>query len=279
MKIGGWQIDSFVAASFRLDGGAMFGVVPKNIWSKVAPPDEDNRIAMAMRPMLLRGRDRVVLVDVGCGVGYDDKLTKIYAFQSNVPMRECLKAFGLSPERVTDVIVTHLHFDHGGGVAYPDAGAWRLTFPNAAHHIQERQWRHALNPNPRDRASYFRERIEILDREGVLVLHDGEWSLAPGIDVLVFHGHTPGQHLPKITGDGKTLFYCGDLIPTAAHIPTPYVMAYDLEPVVSMSEKSSLLERAAGESWALFFEHDPVVEACRVSAREGRFGMGERVSL
>ncbi len=279
MIIGDWQVDSFVAGSFRLDGGAMFGVVPKTIWSKVAPADADNRIPMVMRPMLLRGRDRVVLVDAGCGAGYDEKLTKIYGFESNVPMEQCLKPFDLTLEDVTDVIATHLHFDHGGGVVQPDGGKWRLTFPNASHHVQKLHWEHALKPNPRDRASFFRERIEILDKEGVLSLHTGEWSLAPGIELLVFDGHTPGQQLPKLTGGGKTLFYCGDLIPTAAHLPTPFVMAYDLQPVVSMTEKSSLLERAVRESWILCFEHDPAVEACRVTERDGRFHMGEPVRI
>jgi glyoxylase-like metal-dependent hydrolase (beta-lactamase superfamily II) len=279
IKIGDWQIDAFVAGSFRLDGGAMFGVVPKTMWSKVAPADTDNRIAMVMRPLLLRNRDRVVLVDAGCGVGYDEKLTKIYGFESNVPMEECLEPFSLAPDDVTDVIITHFHFDHGGGVAYPQGERWLLTFPNATHYVQERQWRHALNPNPRDRASFFRERIEILEREKTISRRDGEWSFAPGIDLLVFDGHTPGQQLPKITGGGETLFYCGDLIPTAAHLPTPFVMSYDLQPVLSMTEKASLLETAARESWALVFEHDPAVVACRVNAVDGRFSRGESVVI
>lgn len=277
MKIGNWDISSFVAGAFRLDGGAMFGVVPKTLWSKVSPADEHNRIAMAMRPMVIRGNGKTILVDTGCGVGYGDKLTKIYAFESNIPMAESLDTLGLALEDVTDVIVTHLHFDHGGGVAYPEGNEWRLTFPRATHHIQQLQWAHALDPNPRDRASYFKERIEIL--ESVAEFHDGEWSLAPGIDLLSFHGHTPGQHLPKVSGDGKVVFYCGDLVPTSAHLPTPYVMAYDLQPELSMVEKSLVLKMAAEESWILFFEHDPAIEACHVVDSDGRFSVGDPVKI
>lgn len=279
MKIGEWKVASFVAGAFRLDGGAMFGVVPKTMWSKVAPPDEFNRISMVMRPMVLQGHGKTVVVDVGCGQGYGDKLNKIYAFESNVPMRESLESVPLTVDAVTDVLLTHLHFDHGGGVALPDGDAWRLTFPNATHHVQRQQWEHALDPNPRDRASFFRERIEILERENALEIHDGQWSLAPGVDVLPFHGHTPGQQLPRISGGGKTLFYCGDLIPTSAHLPTPYVMAYDLQPEISMVEKSLILKLAVEEGWVLFFEHDPDVEACLVIDDGGRFRIGDRVEI
>lgn len=279
MRIGDWQIDSFLAASFRLDGGAMFGVVPKQMWQKVAPADDQNRISMVMRPMVLRGNGKTVLVDTGCGVGYGEKLTKIYAFESVIPIEKSLAQLDLTPADITDVIITHLHFDHGGGVAYPEGDEWHLTFPNATHHIQQLQWEHALNPNARDRASFFKQRIEVIENRGTLELHDGEWSLAPGIDLLTFHGHTPGQHLPKVSGDGERLFYCGDLIPMTSHFPTPYIMAYDLQPVVSMVEKSLTLTKAVQESWVLFFEHDPNVEACRVIEENGRFSMGETLKL
>lgn len=279
MKIGDWEIRSFVAGAFRLDGGAMFGVVPKTIWSKVAPADDLNRISMVMRLMVLQGHDRTIVVDVGCGQGYGEKLKKIYAFESNIPMGEGLESVALSIDDVTDVLLTHLHFDHGGGVASPDGDGWRLTFPKATHHVQRLQWEHALNPNPRDRASFFPERIEILERESVLEIHDGEWSLAPDIDVLPFHGHTPGQQLPKVTGEGKTLFYCGDLIPTSAHLPTPYVMSYDLQPEISMVEKTLILKIAVEENWILFFEHDPRVEACHVTEEGGRFRAGDPASI
>jgi glyoxylase-like metal-dependent hydrolase (beta-lactamase superfamily II) len=279
MKIGDWQLDSFVSGAFRLDGGAMFGVVPKSMWSKVAPADDENRISMVMRPLLIRGGRTVAIVDVGCGTGYGDKLTRIYAFEKNVPMADSLAEFDLTPQDVTDVFLTHLHFDHGGGVAYPDGDSWRLTFPNAKHHIQRAQYEHALKPNPRDRASFFRERIEIMDKEGVLELHDGEWTFAQGIDFFVCDGHTPGQQLPRLSDGDTTLFYCGDLVPTAAHLPTPYIMAYDLQPVVAMEEKTRMLDQAVAEGWILFFEHDPGIVGMRVAEKDGRYRPGDPVSV
>ena len=279
MNIGDWQIQSLTTGMFRLDGGAMFGVVPRNLWAKVAPPDEENRISMAMRTIVAVGRGKTVIVDTGAGTGYGEKFEKIYAFEAATAPSEGLGRLGITPETVTDVIVTHLHFDHGGGAVVWSGDGWTLAFPNAAHHVQTAQWEHALNPNPRDRASYFRDRIEPIEKKGALVLQDGGWALAPGLDVLVFHGHTPGQHLPLFRDGKHTLFFCGDLIPTAAHIPTPYIMAYDVDPVLAMDEKTAILERAARESWILFFEHDPQVEACRVRLDEGRITMGEPVSV
>jgi len=276
MKTGNWQIDAVVAGRFRLDGGAMFGVVPKTLWSKVAPADDKNRIAMAMRTLVIRGEGKTVLIDAGAGRGYGEKLERIYAFGDFAPLVESL---GLGPEDVTDVILTHLHFDHAGGAAKPDGDGWRLTFPNAVHHVQKAQWEHALDPNPRDRASYFADRIRLLENLGALALHDGNWSLAPGLDLIAFHGHTPGQHLPKISGGEHVLFYGGDLIPTAAHIPIPYVMAYDLDPVLAMEEKTGMLQRAAAEKWLIVFEHDPEIEACRIVKDDGRYIRGETVEL
>jgi glyoxylase-like metal-dependent hydrolase (beta-lactamase superfamily II) len=276
MKSGNWHVDAVVAGMFRLDGGAMFGVVPKTLWSKVAPADDKNRISMAMRTMVIRGEGKTVLIDAGAGRGYSEKLEKIYAFGDFSPLVEGL---GLGPEDVTDVILTHLHFDHAGGAAVPDGDGWRLTFPNAVHHVQASQWEHALNPNPRDRASYFTDRIRLLENLGALELHDGDWELAPGFDLLAFHGHTPGQHLPKISGGGQTVFYGGDLIPTSAHIPIPYVMAYDLDPVLAMDEKAGMLQRAAAEKWVIVFEHDPEVEACGILADDGRYVRGDTVTL
>lgn len=279
MQIGDWEIKSFVSGAFRLDGGAMFGVVPKTMWSTIIAPDDLNRIGMVMRLWLVRGRGKTILVDAGCGHGYGEKITKIYGFESNYPMAESLAAFDVTPQEVTDVLVTHLHFDHGGGLANPDGDEWRLTFPNAIHHIQKAQWQHAVDPNPRDRASYFKQRIEIIEREGRLALVDGEWEFAPGIDFLTCHGHTPGQQLPRITGDGETILFGGDLLPLLAHFPPPYVMAYDLQPVLSMEEKVRVLKQAAAGNWIVFFEHDPDTEACRVVEQGGRFVPGESMSL
>jgi glyoxylase-like metal-dependent hydrolase (beta-lactamase superfamily II) len=279
MKIGDWEARSCLAGKFRLDGGAMFGVVPKTLWSKVMPSDEMNRIPMVMRPLLIRGKGRTILVDVGAGLGYGDKYNKIYAFEDGDDLAGCLCKFDVDFEDVTDVVLTHLHFDHAAAIAYPDGDEWRLLFPNAVHHVQRAQYEHGLQPNARDRASYYRHRIDIMERENVLSLHDGEWSLDAGIDFIICHGHTPGQQLARVSAGGKTLLYCGDLIPTAAHFPTPYIMAYDLDPVLAMEEKESVLQKACGENWVLYFEHDPDVIACYVEQQNGKFVPGEKLDL
>jgi len=280
MQLGEWKLTSCVAGRFGLDGGAMFGVVPKTIWEKRLPPDEFNRIPMVMRLLIAEGQDRTILVDVGAGAGYSEKIREIYAFEDTDHLAALVRAAGVDPDAITDVLLTHLHFDHGAGIAEPADGGWKLLFPQARHHVQRSQWEHALAPNPRDRASYYEDRIRIMESEGVLELHDGPWELCRGFELGVFDGHTLGQQLPRLSGDGASLFYCGDLIPTQHHIPTPYIMAYDLNPVLAMEEKLPILERAYDEGWILFFEHDAHLGACRLDRDDrGRFGPGESVSI
>jgi glyoxylase-like metal-dependent hydrolase (beta-lactamase superfamily II) len=280
MRIGDWDLHAVISGMFRLDGGAMFGVVPRSLWSKAAPPDAENRISMAMRVLVARGGGKTVLVDTGAGTGYGEKLEAIYAFENTTLPSAYLRDLALAPEQITDVILTHLHFDHAAGAAVPQPdGAWELAFPNAVHHVQKTQWEHALDPNPRDRASYFRDRIEILSKKGALALHEGDWSLASGLDVLAFDGHTPGQHLPLFSGGGESVLFCADLVPTSAHFPAPYIMAYDLDPVRSMDEKTGILGDASRGNWVLAFEHDPATPACRVRSDDRRFLPGERVTL
>ncbi len=279
MMIGDWKVTSCLAGRFGLDGGAMFGVVPRTLWARALPPDEFNRIPMVMRLLLVEGRGRTIIVDVGAGGGYSDKNREIYGFEDTDELADVVRASGVDPDRVSDVLLTHLHFDHGAGIVSPDGRDWRLVFPNARHHVQRSQWEHAFSPNPRDRASYFEDRMRVMERQGVLDLHDGPWRLADGFELLVFDGHTPGQQLPLVQGGGRALFFCGDLIPTHHHIPAPYVMSYDLDPVKTMEEKSGILARAAEEDWILFFEHDAHLEACRIVKEGRRFAPGGPVSL
>jgi len=278
VRIGDWDLGACLAGRFGLDGGAMFGVVPKAIWERLLPPDDANRIPMAMRLLIARTGGRTVLVDVGAGTGYDEKTERIYAFREVVPLVDALAAAGVQAREITDVVLTHLHFDHAAGVVERNGNGWQLVFPGAIHHVQSSQWAHALRPNPRDRASYLLDRLEVMERKDVLEFHDGQWSLHPGFDLLVFDGHSPGQQLPRISGEEGTLFYCGDLVPTQHHIQTPYVMAYDLDPVRTMEEKVPLLERAADEDWVLFFEHDAELPACRVTRHGSRVQRGEPVA-
>jgi glyoxylase-like metal-dependent hydrolase (beta-lactamase superfamily II) len=279
MRFGDWHVRTCIAGRFRLDGGAMFGVVPKTMWERLITPDEFNRVPMVMRILLVQGRGKTIVVDVGAGAGHSEKNRQMYAFEDTDHLAATIRAHGLDPNDVTDVLLTHLHFDHGAGIVDPDGDDWRLVFPRAAHHVQQSQWKHAFAPTPRDKASYYEDRLRVMEREGVLRLHDGPWSLAPGFDLLVFDGHTPGQQLPVIGGGAGSLFYCGDLLPTHHHIPTPYVMSYDLYPVTVMEEKAALLERAEAGKWLLCFEHDAHLEACRIQKDGKRFAAGEAISI
>ena len=278
MKLGEWTIKSCVAGRFGLDGGAMFGVVPRTMWARVLKPDEHNRVPMVMRLLLVQGHGKTIIVDVGAGTGHSEKNRQIYQFEDTDHLLDVVRAAGVDPSTITDVMLTHLHFDHGAGVAEPHGEEWRLLFPQARHHVQRSQWEHALHPNVRDRASYYPERIDILQRENVLELHDGPWSLGPGFDLLVFNGHTPGQQLPLIKGPEGTLFFTGDLFPFHHHVSPPWVMSYDLLPVTSMEEKAAMLERAAAGDWTLFFEHDAQMQSCRIARDGKRFTVAEPVA-
>jgi glyoxylase-like metal-dependent hydrolase (beta-lactamase superfamily II) len=279
MQLGEWSVRTILAGRFGLDGGAMFGVVPRTMWARALPPDEFNRVPMVMRVLLVQGRGRTILVDVGAGAGHSAKNREIYAFEDTEHLPDLIRARGVDPARVTDVLLTHLHFDHAAGIVEPEGEGWRLLFPQARHHLQRSQWEHALRPNPRDRASYYEDRIRVLETRGVLDLHDGPWTLAPGFELLVFDGHTPGQQLPLIHGGGGALFFCGDLVPTHHHIPTPYVMSYDLYPVTAMEEKASTLGRAVEEGWVLLFEHDAHLEACHIHRDGKRFAPAAQVEV
>ena len=279
MRFGDWDVRTCIAGRFRLDGGAMFGVVPKTMWERLLPPDEFNRVPMVMRILLVRGQGRTIVVDVGSGGGHSEKNRQIYAFEDTEHLADAIRSKGVETGEVTDVLLTHLHFDHGAGVVEPDGDDWRLIFPGALHHVQRSQWQHALEPNARDRASYYEDRLRVMEREGVLRLYDGPWSLGAGFDLLVFNGHTPGQQLPVIGGGEGSAFFCGDLFPTHHHLPTPYVMSYDLFPLTAMDEKVGLLERATAGQWVLCFEHDAEIEACHIQKEGKRFVMGGAVSI
>ena len=279
MQLGDWSVRTILAGRFGLDGGAMFGVVPRTMWAKALPPDEFNRVPMVMRILVVQGHGRTIVVDVGAGGGHTAKNREIYAFEDTERLGELIRALGVDPVKVTDVLLTHLHFDHAAGVVDPDGDGWKLVFPHARHHVQRSQWEHAMHPNPRDRASYYEDRLRAMEARGVLDLYDGPWTLAPGFDLRVFDGHSPGQQLPVIHGGGSTVFFCGDLIPTHHHVPTPYIMSYDLYPVTAMTEKSTLLEQAAAEGWILLFEHDAHLEACRIQRDGRRFAPADVVTV
>ncbi len=265
MNIGGYQIDIIHAGFLRLDGGAMFGIVPKNLWERRIPADDENRIPLAMRCLLLRGHGRTILIDNGLGDKYDDKFGRIFAVdQKTHNLHQSLEEVGVTPEDITDVILTHLHFDHAGGsTTQGNNGELVLAFPNATHHIQRAHWAWA-HESPREQASFLAENIEPLEASGQLNFLEGAETPFPGIRMIVVDGHTRGQQLPVISGDEGTLLYAADLLPTSAHIPLLWIMAYDVEPLETLDEKERVLDEAVDGEWMVFFEHDPEVATARI---------------
>ena len=254
----------------------MFGVVPRPLWERTNPPDERNRIALTMRLLLIRGPDRTFLVDTGIGDKWGEKLNRIYAVEGAMLPDDAVRAAGFDPDQITDVILTHVHFDHGGGSTRADGTP---VFPNARHHLQRSHLDWAKDPSPKDRASFRPlDFLPLLDQDR-LVLHEGRTEIADGIELLPMDGHTPAMQLPKITDGTTTLLYTADLVPTATHLRTPYVMAYDNDPIRTIAEKTEWVGRAADEDWVLFFEHDRACAACRVRRGEKDFEAGEAVSL
>lgn len=280
MKIGPYEVHSLETGRFALDGGAMFGIVPWVFWSKTHPPDERQRIDLAARCLLIRGNGKNILVDDGNGTKWNDKLKDIYKLDnSQHDLVRSLKQHGLTPGDITDVILTHLHFDHAGGSTMRVNGTVVPTFPNARYYVQKKHWELAQQPTEKDRGSFMQDDFLPLKEHGVLELVDGEFELFPGIELIVCNGHTAAQQLPKVS-DGKTsLLFCCDLFPTVSHLPYPYVMAYDVRPLVTIEEKKRILPRAYEEQWILFFEHDPATEAVTVKAGEKGFVVDKTMKL
>lgn len=287
LKVGPYQIKPVPTGLFGLDGGAMFGTVPKVLWEKTNPADSSNRIQMEARGLLLLGEKHRVLIDCGVGsdfiVKYGDKLgakfSEMYAVDSQkASLLGSLKRWGLTPDDVTDVILTHLHFDHAGGATTSDAnGKLVPTFKNATYYVQKRNLETARNPNLREKASYYSANFEPLIEAGVLKILDGAVeNLLPGISVLLTDGHTVGQQVVKVTDGANTVLFCGDLIPTSTHIRLPWVMGYDLQPLQLIEEKRTVLNQAAKEKWHLVFEHDPYIDAATVVESKGDFALDQR---
>lgn len=281
MKIGIYTVTAFETGYLSLDGGAMFGVVPKTLWSRSNPADELNRIILSMRLLLIRSADKIILVDTGVGRKMNEKLQKIYNVDHHTyNLENGLKNAGIDPDEVTDVIITHMHFDHIGGATYrTNEGSLALTFPNAMHHIQKEQWDWAMNPSEKDGASYMQENYMPIKEHNKLNLIDGPGDLFPGLELVTFNGHTPFMQAPKISDGRQTLFYAADLFPTASHIPLPYIMGYDVLPMQTLAEKKSILPRAVDENWTLLFEHDPFHVAGSIQKTARGFSFGETRTL
>ncbi len=251
---------------FKLDGGAMFGVVPKVLWQRANPADENNLCTWAMRSLLVEDGDRLMLIDTGIGDKQSEKFFSYYYLHGEDSLDLSLARYGFGKEDITDVFLTHLHLDHCGGCIAYDPSREHLipTFPNATFWSNEAHWNWALDPNPREGASFLKENILPMQECGQLkFLAEGE-SIHPDIDVLLVHGHTEAQMLPRIKIDGKTVVFMADLIPSTAHIPLPYVMGYDVRPLLTIEEKAKFLRQAVDRDYYLFLQHDPVNEICTV---------------
>jgi glyoxylase-like metal-dependent hydrolase (beta-lactamase superfamily II) len=280
MRIGPYTLHPLETGRFALDGGAMFGVVPRPLWEKAAAPDGRNRIDMAARALLLQGEGRTILVDTGNGAKWNAKLADIYRVDNaEFDIVRSLRPLGLTPDDITDVLLTHLHFDHAGGATARVDGELRPMFPRALYYVQREQWEAAQKPTERDRASFFPEDFLPLQERGVLRFTEGEGTIFPGIELAVFHGHTAALQCPVIRDGTTTLLYCADLIPMTPHVALPWIMGYDLRPLVTLEEKRRMLARAVEEHWILFFEHDPRTAAATITMGEKGYTLDRVIDI
>jgi glyoxylase-like metal-dependent hydrolase (beta-lactamase superfamily II) len=278
LTLGAWTIHTLETGVIRLDGGAMFGSVPKPMWSKAHPADERNRITLAMRCLLLEGEGRRILVDDGAGDKLEPKWADIYGLDYREhSLERSLAALGLGVEDVTDVVLTHLHFDHAGGSTRLQGGIPVPRLPRAHYYVQRRNWENATHPNPRERASYLAENFAPLMDAGVLRLWDGPQQPWPGIELVTAEGHTRGQQLMRVSGREGTLYFVADLIPTASHVRIPFVMGYDVAAIETMEEKRAMLSRAASEGAWVCLEHDARTALARPAADGDDFTWAEQV--
>jgi glyoxylase-like metal-dependent hydrolase (beta-lactamase superfamily II) len=255
---------------FKLDGGAMFGVVPKVIWQKTNPADENNLCTWAMRCLLVEEGNRLMLIDTGIGNKQDEKFLRHYFLHGGASLEESLRQVGFSTAQVTDVFLTHLHFDHcGGALSRDSSGREQLTFPNATYWSNQDHWQWATQPNAREKASFLKENIRPIAESGHLSFTDpGISSPLENMEILYFDGHTDKMMAPVLPYKGHSVVYVADLLPSIGHLPLPYVMGYDTRPLLTLVEKEAFLNRAADENLVLFFEHDPVNECCTVKHTE-----------
>ena len=256
---------------FKLDGGAMFGVVPKSIWQKTNPADEFNLCTWAMRCLLIQDEERLILIDNGIGYKQDERFLKHYHLHGDDTLEKSLANIGFSKDDITDVFLTHLHFDHcGGSIERQEDGALVPAFKNANYWSNKEHWQWAVEPNDREKASFLKENIVPIQESGKLRFIDAidGISFTKNINIRFAFGHTDAMMLPQISYKGKTILYMADMLPSVGHIPMPYVMSYDMFPLKTLNEKKKFLEEAVQNNYILFLEHDPVNECCTLQVTE-----------
>jgi glyoxylase-like metal-dependent hydrolase (beta-lactamase superfamily II) len=259
------QVYSIPTGFFKLDGGAMFGVVPKSLWSKVHPPDENNLCSWALRCWLIEDNGKLILVDNGIGDKQDARFFSHYYLHGDDSLDKSLAARGFHRDDITDVLLTHLHFDHCGGSIIREGDQLVPAFRNAVYWSNSRHWKWATEPNDREKASFLKENILPIQESGQLRFVDqagGAGAILPGLSTRLVYGHTDAMMLPQITYKGQTIVFMADLLPSVDHIPMPWIMAYDMFPLTTLAEKKVFLEEAVAGNYVLFFEHDPIHECC-----------------
>ena len=280
MKIGNYKLYSIVTSQFSLDGGAMFGIIPKVIWEKEASADQLNRINMVTRSLLLIGNGRNIIIDTGNGDKWDKKYKSIYNIRlDKVNLNNSLSKVGLSPDNITDVICTHLHFDHAGGNTTYNNDQIVPTFPNAQYWVHKDNWDLANSPTEKDKGSYLEENWKVLAQNSMIKFINGKSDIFLGIDLFISNGHTTGMAHPIIKDSSKTVFYAADMFPMACHIPLNWIMAYDINPIQTIKEKKYLLSKIVDENWIIFFEHDPIRQAGTVKEKNGIYDLKETVLI
>ncbi len=272
MKIGKFDIYTAWDGYFKLDGGAMFGVVPKTLWSKTDPPDDRNRILMSMNPLVIKKDSDIFLVDTGIGDKFPEKQIDILGLDRSVNLNNSLSEMGINPEDVTGVILTHLHFDHAGGnTIFNGKGEVEPAYPNATYYIQKGEWDLAMNAGPRTKASYLEENYIPLRENKQVEFLRGDCEIIRGIQVEVTGGHTEHHQVIYIESDGQKAIYFGDIIPTSSHVRVPYVMGYDTHPLTTVEVKERLLPQAVKENWLVLFPHSPRMKAGYLEETERGF--------
>ena len=275
------QLYTIDTGYFKLDGGAMFGVVPKVLWSRTNPTDKNNLCAWAMRSLLIEDGNRLILIDNGIGDKQDDKFLKHYYLHGDVNLHSSLAKHGFSADDITDIFLTHLHFDHcGGSVKWnKDRTNFEMTFKNAKYWSNKQHWQWATEPNNREKASFLRDNIIPIQEAGHLNFVEKEGDLFNNFKTLFVNGHTEAQMIPHITYKDKTIVFAADLLPTTGHIPLPYVMGYDTRPLITLTEKEKFLKHAAEQEYILFLQHDNYSECCTVEQTDRGVRLKETFTL